>query len=44
MWQNMGESEMMRWFRSIVTWIIAIVIIAVAFLGIIFFKSLARVD
>ena len=35
---------MKRWSRSIVTWIVAIVIIAFAFVGIIFFKSLSKVD
>ena len=44
MWHNMGQSETSRWLRSIVTWIVALVIIGFAFVGIIFFKSISKVN
>ena len=40
----MSQSEGVRRFKSIVTWVIALIIISFAFVGIIFFKRLSKVQ
>ena len=41
-WQNMGYSQLNRFLRQTIVWIIAVVIIICAFAGILYFKGVAE--